>query len=74
MWYDKKSNIKPRDNIINKIPRGMMMLMGTATCAMISFPVCIISPAEKLSKEQVRVNQVPLNTPVMSIKRINDKN
>jgi hypothetical protein len=31
------------------------------------------SAAEKLSKDRVSVNQVPQNTPVMSIKRNNDK-
>lgn len=43
---------------------GTMMLIGTATFAIITLPICINSAAENSFKERVSVNHVPQNTPV----------
>jgi hypothetical protein len=46
-----------------------MILIGRATLAIMTFPICTNSAAEKESKERVNVNHVPQNTPVTSMRR-----
>lgn len=49
-----------------------MILIGTATFAIITFPIWINSAAVKLSMERVSVNHVPQKTPVTIIMRNNE--
>jgi hypothetical protein len=59
---------------MNKIHEGIIMLMGTATLAIIVLPICMNSAAEKFSIDRLNENQVPQNTPDINTSRDNEMN